>query len=57
VEKKGWLMGRHDNADHIGAVAIEVAGEFVGNVIELLHGNGHALTHVVGHIAGVVHDQ
>ena len=49
--------GRHDDADGVGAVMIQVAGELVRHIIERTHGFGDALAHVIGHAPGTIHHQ
>ncbi len=49
--------GRHDHADKIRAIVVQVARQFVRYVVQRPHGLGHAGTHVVGHITRVVDHQ
>ena len=54
VEKNGVGDGRHDHADGVGAVSVEVAGQLVGNVVELAHRGLDFGTHIGRDVAGVV---
>ena len=49
--------GRHDHADGVGAVSVEVAGQLVGNVVELAHRGLDFGTHIGRDVAGVVDHQ
>ena len=49
--------GRHDHADGVGAVSVEVAGQLVGNVVELAHRGLDFGTHISRDVAGVVDHQ
>lgn len=55
--KEGVADGRHNHTNQVRAVLVQVASQLVGHVVELLHGGVDPLTHVVGHVSGLVDHQ
>ena len=48
---------RHDDADQRCPPAVQVAGQLIGDVIQLPHRRLHTPAHLGGHVPGPVHDQ
>ena len=48
---------RHDDADQRRPPAVQVAGQLIGDVIQLQHRRLHTPAHLGGHVPGPIHDQ
>lgn len=48
---------RHNHTDGVGAIAVQIAGQLVGNIVELAHRGLDFGAHIVRDIAGVIDHQ
>ncbi len=55
--KERMTNGRHDDADQIRTIMIQIAGKLVRHIIEGLHGFAHTFAHVIRHVPVAVHHQ